>query len=71
MNMLKTKSMTWLDILATTIIIVGALAWFSIGAFNYDIVAKIFGYMSFWTRTIETIVGIAGIYAIIRFIARK
>ena len=54
-----------LDRLALIIVIIGALNWLLIGLFQYDLVAAIFGGVaSFISRTVYTIVGLAGLYSI-------
>jgi len=55
---------TPLDRVALIVVIIGALNWLSIGLFRYDLVGTMFGATSFITRTIFTIVGIAGLYSI-------
>ena len=56
---------TPLDRLAVVIVIIGALNWLLVGLFQYDLVASIFGGMSsFVSRTVYTIVGLAGLYSI-------
>lgn len=56
---------TPLDRLALVVVIIGALNWLLIGLFGYDLVAAIFGgATTFLSKTIYTIVGIAGLYAI-------
>lgn len=55
---------TPLDRVALVLVIIGALNWLSVGLFRYDLVASIFGTASLLTRTIFTIVGIAGLYSI-------
>ena len=55
---------TPLDRLALVIVIIGALNWLLIGLFDYDLVASIFGVATFVSRTIYTIVGLAGLYSI-------
>jgi len=55
---------TPLDRVALVLVIIGALNWLSVGLFRYDLVAAIFGTASLITRTIFTIVGIAGLYSI-------
>lgn len=51
--------------LALFIIIVGAINWFSIGIFQYDIVASIFGGQgAIVSRIVYSLVGIAGVWAI-------
>jgi uncharacterized protein len=58
-------SRTPLDRLALVIVIIGALNWLLFGLFQYDLVASIFGgQSSFVSRTIYTIVGLAGLYSI-------
>lgn len=54
-----------LDRLALVIVIIGALNWLLLGLFQYDLVAALFGgSSSFVTRTIYTVVGLAGLYSI-------
>lgn len=56
---------TPLDRLALIIVIIGALNWLLIGLFQYDLVASIFGGSnSVVSRTVYTIVGLAGLYSI-------
>lgn len=58
------KMRTPLDRIALVLVIIGALNWLSVGLFRYDLVASIFGTASLLTRTIFTLVGIAGLYSI-------
>ena len=44
-----------------TLVLIGALNWGLIGAFNFDLVAFIFGDMSILARIIYTIVGLAAV----------
>ena len=53
-----------LDCLAMTIAIIGAINWGLIGLFSFDLVAFIFGNMSWFSRIIYALVGIAGLYII-------
>lgn len=53
-----------LDCLALTIAIIGVLNWGLIGLFSFDLVAFIFGNMSWFARIIYALVGIAGLYII-------
>ena len=53
-----------LDSLALTIAIIGAINWGLIGLFSFDLVAFIFGNMSWFSRIIYALVGIAGLYII-------
>lgn len=49
---------------ATALVVVGALNWLLVGAFNFDLVATIFGHLSWVSRAIYIIVGVAGLYLI-------
>ncbi|MFA6184632.1 MAG: DUF378 domain-containing protein [Candidatus Shapirobacteria bacterium] len=44
------------------LIIVGGLNWGLIGLFNYDLVAMIFGNMSFLSRLVYDLVGLSAVY---------
>ena len=55
---------TPLDRVALVLVIIGALNWLSVGLFRYDLVASMFGATSLITRTVFTLVGIAGLYSI-------
>ena len=57
----------WLDIVSLILIIVGAINWGLVGLFNLDLVATFFGTMSIISRTIYTIIGLAGLYSISLF----
>ena len=54
----------FIDGIALTIAIVGALNWGLIGFFNFDLVAFIFGGGSLLARIVYTIVGISAVCAI-------
>lgn len=49
---------------ALTIAIIGAVNWGLVGMFDFDLVAVIFGNMSWLSRIIYTLVGISGLYLI-------
>lgn len=53
-----------LDIIALTIVIIGAINWGLIGFFRFDLVAAIFGDMTWMSRIIYDLVGICGLYLI-------
>ena len=56
---------TGLDRFALILIIIGALNWLSIGLFQFDIVAALFGGATHLiSRIIYSLVGVAGIYSI-------
>ncbi|MCO5383422.1 MAG: DUF378 domain-containing protein [Methanosarcina barkeri] len=50
--------------------IIGALNWGLVGLLNFDLVAAIFGKKSFISRLIYTVVGMAGVYLIIKYKAK-
>ena len=53
-----------IDGIALTIAIIGAINWGLIGLFRFDLVAFIFGEMSWFSRIIYTLVGLCGLYLI-------
>jgi len=53
------------DIIALILVIIGAINWGSIGFFNLDLVASLFGgQLSLMSRIIFSIVGLAGLWCI-------
>ena len=54
----------FLDYIALTIAIIGAVNWGLIGLFSFDLVAFIFGNMSLISRIVYTLVGLSGLYLI-------
>lgn len=57
--------MKTINIIALTIVIIGALNWLLIGLFQYDLVAAIFGGQAdIISRVIYAIVGIAGLWCL-------
>ena len=51
-----------LDYFALTIVIIGAVNWGLIGFFQFDLVAWLFGNMSWISRIVYGLVGICGLY---------
>lgn len=51
-----------LNCIALTIAIIGALNWGLIGIFRFDLVAFIFGNMSWLSRLVYIVVGVVGLY---------
>lgn len=56
--------MKWLDYIALTLVIIGGINWGLIGFFQFDLVAFLFGSLSWLSRIIYGLVGIAGLYMI-------
>lgn len=50
---------------ALVLLVIGGLNWLLVGAFNFDLVAAIFGDMSPAARTVYVLVGIAAIWTLI------
>ena len=56
---------TGLDRFALILVIIGALNWLSVGLFQFDVVAALFGGMSsVISRIIYSLVGVCGLYSI-------
>lgn len=53
-----------LDCTALTIAIIGAINWGLIGFFRFDLVAFLFGDMSWLSRIVYALVGLCGLYLI-------
>jgi hypothetical protein len=59
------KKLGALDWIALILLIVGGLNWLLVGAFNFDLVAAIFGAMSVVARIVYILVGLSAIYGIV------
>ena len=57
----------WLDYTLLTLVIIGAINWGLIGFFRFDLVAFLFGDMSWLTRIIYALVGIGGLHLLSLF----
>ncbi len=57
----------FLDGTALAITIIGAINWGLIGLFRFDLVAFIFGDMSWLSRIVYTLVGLCGLYLLTFF----
>ena len=56
--------MRTLDAIVLTLVIIGAINWGLIGFFNFNLVAVIFGEMTWISRVIYALVGISGLWGI-------
>ena len=54
--------MKGLNLIALVLLIVGGLNWGLVGTTGFDLVRAIFGEMTFLSRTVYTLVGVAAIY---------
>lgn len=50
------------DIIAAVLLVIGGLNWGLVGAFDFDLVAKIFGAGTIAARVIYVLVGLSAIY---------
>jgi uncharacterized membrane protein YuzA (DUF378 family) len=56
--------MKTLDYIALILVAIGAINWGLIGFFDFDLVLAIFGNMTWVSRIIYSLVGIAGLYSL-------
>lgn len=56
--------MKWFDNTALTLVIIGAINWLLVGIFRFDLVALLFGNLSWVSRIVYTLVGLCGLYLI-------
>ncbi len=57
----------WLDMIVLIISIIGAINWGLIGIFRLDLVAYLFGDMSWLSRIVYVLVGLCGLYLVTFF----
>ena len=55
------------DYFVLTLVIIGAINWGLIGFFKFDLVAFLFGQMTWLSRIVYAIVGISGLHTISLF----
>lgn len=55
------------NVIALILIIIGAVNWGLIGAFNFNLVAMLFGVNTVLSRIVYGLVGIAGLWALTFF----
>jgi uncharacterized membrane protein YuzA (DUF378 family) len=60
-----------LNVLTQVLLIVGGLNWLLVGAFEFDLVAALFGEMSPLSRIVYVLVGLSAIYQIIPLVSGK
>ena len=56
--------MKWIDNILLTLAIIGCINWGLIGFFRFDLVAFLFGDMSWLSRIVYAFVGLSGLYLI-------
>ena len=52
------------DYTALTLVIIGAVNWLLVGIFRFDLVAFLFGNLSWISRIVYALVGLCGLYLI-------
>lgn len=60
-----------INILTQVLLIVGGLNWLLVGAFDFDLVAALFGDMSPLSRIVYVLVGLSAIYQIVPLVSGK
>ena len=58
------------DLLATTLVVVGALNWGLVGLFNFNLVTALLGQNAL-ASTVFALVGVAGVYFVARWAASQ
>lgn len=58
------------NIIALAVLILGALNWFTVGVFSWNLLSWMFG-VGVFVRILYAIVGIAGIWMLIQLIVRR
>jgi uncharacterized membrane protein YuzA (DUF378 family) len=61
------KGSAWktIDVIASILVLIGALNWGLIGFFGFNLVAALFGEMTVLSRIIYALVGLAALYDIV------
>lgn len=62
--------MSTLDYISWILIVIGALNWGFIGAFNFNLVTMLFG-VGVFTQWVYIIVGLAGLYSLWKILTMK
>lgn len=57
--------------LCLVLVIVGGLNWGLVGFLNFDLVAAIFGNMSFLSRLVYDLVGLSAVYLLVTLLSKK
>jgi uncharacterized protein len=63
--------MRGIDWIALVLLVVGGLNWLLVGAFEFDLVAALFGEMSALSRIIYVLVGISAIWVLVKSLAMR
>jgi hypothetical protein len=53
------------NLITLTLVVVGGLNWGLVGAFNFDLVATLFGNASILTRLVYVVVGLSALWQVV------
>ena len=59
--------MKTLNLVVAILLVVGGLNWGLVGLFSFDLVAAIFGVMSFLSRLVYVLVGVSAVYYVFKW----
>ncbi|MFO7598153.1 MAG: DUF378 domain-containing protein [Desulfocurvibacter africanus] len=63
--------MRTLDVITTILLIIGGLNWGLVGLFEFDLVAALFGTLSWFSRLVYVLVGLSAIYQAVSYKAMQ
>ena len=59
------KNMRYVKLISFLLVIIGALNWGLVGVFNFDLVARLMGDMTVWSRIVYALVGAGGLVSLV------
>jgi hypothetical protein len=59
--------MKTLDVIVAALLVIGGLNWGLVGIFGFDLVASVFGNMSFLSRIVYAVVGLSALYQAVQW----
>jgi len=63
------KNMRYVKLISFLLVIIGALNWGLVGVFNFDLVARLMGDMTVWSRIVYALVGAGGLVSLVAMAA--
>ena len=61
--------MRYIKLVSFLLVIIGALNWGLVGVFNFDLVARLLGDMTVWSRIVYALVGAGGLVSLVAMAA--
>ena len=61
--------MRYVKLISFLLVIIGALNWGLVGVFNFDLVARLMGDMTVWSRIVYALVGAGGLVSLVAMAA--